>query len=121
MSEDELYNPIWPFYEPLYSFLKDVYECRSSINTEDNSASQSTYTEEQTSTDIDLESPVAVANSYSKIVPETSSNSETNKIKVPVVKRRAKDSPELAEASREMSKAFTALNQAPDKKNCQIR
>lgn len=40
MGEDELYNPIWPFYEPLYNFLKDVYECRSVINTEDNSVSK---------------------------------------------------------------------------------
>lgn len=43
MGEDELYNPIWPFYEPLYSFLKDVYECRSLINTEDNNVSKTTF------------------------------------------------------------------------------
>lgn len=43
MSEDELSNPIWPFYEPVYAFLKDVYECYSVINTEDNSVSKTAF------------------------------------------------------------------------------
>ncbi|KAF5304736.1 hypothetical protein FQA39_LY09513 [Lamprigera yunnana] len=110
MSEDEVYNPIWPFYEPLYSFVKDVYECRSLINTEDNNASQSTYNEEETSTDADLNSPVPETSSHSEIAPESSSSSEVNLIKVPLLKRRAKDPPELAEAGREMSNAFSTLN-----------
>lgn len=78
-------------------------------------ASQSTYTDEQTSTDIDLDSPEPGGSSCSKIVPGTSSNSETNKIQVPTVERRAKDPPELAEAFREMSKTFSTLNKALNK------
>ncbi|KAF5293530.1 hypothetical protein FQA39_LY03015 [Lamprigera yunnana] len=116
MGEDEVYNPIWPFYEPLYNFLKDVYECRSLINTEDNNASQSTYNEEETSMDADLNSPVPETSSHSEIAPGTSSSSEVNKIKVPILKRCVKDPPELAETSREMSNAFSTLNKVLNKK-----
>lgn len=35
MGEDERYNPIWPYYEPLEAFLKDIYLCSSVINTEE--------------------------------------------------------------------------------------
>ncbi|KAF5305546.1 hypothetical protein FQA39_LY01637 [Lamprigera yunnana] len=86
MGEDKVYNPIWPFYEPLYNFLKDVYECRSLINTEDNNVT---------------------------VTPKLNLGLAAE---VPVLKRRAKDPPELAEAGREMSNAFSTLNKVLNKK-----
>ncbi|CAG5047108.1 unnamed protein product [Parnassius apollo] len=32
---DEIYTPSWPFFEVIESFLKDVYQCNSVINTEE--------------------------------------------------------------------------------------
>ncbi|KAF5300473.1 hypothetical protein FQA39_LY02272 [Lamprigera yunnana] len=70
----------------------------------------------ETSTDANLNSSVPETSSHSEIAAETNSSSEVNKIKVPVLKRRAKDQPELAEAGREMSNAFSTLNKVLNKK-----
>lgn len=35
-GEDEVYKPIWIFYDVMESFLFDVYECKSIVNTEEN-------------------------------------------------------------------------------------
>ncbi|XP_072389817.1 uncharacterized protein [Diabrotica undecimpunctata] len=112
MGEDELYNPIWPFYEPLYNFLKEVYECHSLINTEEDKNASQTIDNKQTSTNTDLNASLPETSSQSEVVPGTSSSFKINKLKVPVNKRRAKDPPELAEASREMTNAFSTLNKA---------
>lgn len=31
---DDIYTPSWPFFEIMESFLRDVYECKSIINTD---------------------------------------------------------------------------------------
>lgn len=43
MGDDELYIPVWPFYDQMDNFLNIVYECSSMLNTEDNSVSKTTY------------------------------------------------------------------------------
>uniref|UniRef100_A0A6P7FBF9 Uncharacterized protein LOC114328305 n=1 Tax=Diabrotica virgifera virgifera TaxID=50390 RepID=A0A6P7FBF9_DIAVI len=87
------------------------------MNTEeDNNASQ-TINDEETSTDPGVNASVPESNSQSEVVPGTSSSFVINKIKVPVSKRLAKDPPELAEASREMTTAFSTLNKALSNKS----
>lgn len=33
-GEDEIHRPIWPYYDALATFMSDVYECKSILNTE---------------------------------------------------------------------------------------
>lgn len=35
-GEDEIYKPIWVFYDVMEAFLGNMYECTSRLNTEDN-------------------------------------------------------------------------------------
>ena len=41
--EEEVYKPIWLFYEALEFFLKDIYECKSIVTTEEEVSKTKTY------------------------------------------------------------------------------
>ncbi|VVD04532.1 unnamed protein product, partial [Leptidea sinapis] len=113
MGEDERYDPIWPYYEPLEAFLKDVYVCSSMINTEEKILQDSSSTPDyETEAETDFNRPV--------IESDTSQDGNTStKSKVtalPTQKRRSKNPPELSEASKEVANAFGTLNRVLDNK-----
>ncbi|XP_045495297.1 uncharacterized protein LOC123701491 [Colias croceus] len=95
MGEDELYIPIWPYYDPLEAFLKDIYVCSSVINTEEKIIQDSSSAE----TDLITQAPE----------PQTQTAPPTQK-------RRSKNPPELSEASKEVANAFNTLNRVLDNK-----
>lgn len=35
-GEEDAYKPIWQFYDAMEVFLRDVYECKSICNSEEN-------------------------------------------------------------------------------------
>ncbi|GBP93360.1 hypothetical protein EVAR_85171_1 [Eumeta japonica] len=90
---DDIYTPSWPFFDVMESFLKDVYECKSIINT-DGGAS--------TSLD-DEDSSMSQNGNLENENPNATVNSEIN---IPVVRRRSRNPPELQEASNEMKGPF---------------
>ncbi|KAH9642782.1 hypothetical protein HF086_010435 [Spodoptera exigua] len=97
MGEEEIYKPIWVFYDAMEAFLKGKYTCKSITSTDEQRAVIGQQTEEKTETPSDARS-----------------NTETKdmNIKIPVQRRRSVKPPELEKADKEMSKAFNTLNQA---------
>ncbi|XP_028140087.2 uncharacterized protein LOC114334246 [Diabrotica virgifera virgifera] len=92
-GEEEVFQPIWPFYEAMEAFLADVYTSASQINSEENEQSENANTSQVLDNDPDEVSPT----------PKRNPNIQSQK-------RRALNPPELQEASKNMSTAFTALN-----------
>ncbi|VVC87287.1 unnamed protein product [Leptidea sinapis] len=100
IGEDERYDPIWPYYETLEAFLKDVYVCSSVIFTEEKIIQDSSSTRDyETEAETDFNRPV--------IESDTSQDGNTStKSKVtalPTQKRRSKNHSELSEASKEVA------------------
>ncbi|KAJ8713593.1 hypothetical protein PYW07_013963 [Mythimna separata] len=100
-NEEEIYKPIWIFYEPLESFLKDVYESPGL----DSYASTSFRTDLDVTEDFEHEEEDTLDSSSEK--------KEDIKPKLRLVQRFSSSLPlDLQEVSKEMSNAFNTLNQA---------
>ncbi|CAG9095602.1 unnamed protein product [Plutella xylostella] len=104
---DDIYTPSWPFFEIMESFLRDVYECKSIINTDGGG-----------STSLDDEDSITSQNeNIENEDPNATVNSEIN---IPVIRRRSRNPPELQEASNEMKRAFSSLNSVLSSKKQKI-
>ncbi|KAG7300743.1 hypothetical protein JYU34_015069 [Plutella xylostella] len=104
---DDIYTPSWPFFEIMESFLRDVYECKSIINTDGGA-----------STSLDDEDSITSQNeNIENEDPNATVNSEIN---IPVIRRRSRNPPELQEASNEMKRAFSSLNSVLSSKKQKI-
>ncbi|XP_028173206.1 uncharacterized protein LOC114362137 [Ostrinia furnacalis] len=97
MGEDEIYKPIWIFYDAMEAFLKGKYTAISVISTDEQRAVIGEQTEEET------ENPSDARNN---------TEPKDMNIKIPVQRRRSVKPPELEKADKKMSKAFNTLNQA---------
>nr|XP_021186534.2 uncharacterized protein LOC110373556 [Helicoverpa armigera] len=86
VGEEEIYEPIWIFYDAMEAFLKEKYVCKSMISTDEQRAVIIEQTEEETK--------------------------DTNKKMRPVRRRISVKPPELERADKEMAKAFNMLSQA---------
>ncbi|GBP75047.1 hypothetical protein EVAR_21812_1 [Eumeta japonica] len=118
---DDIYTPSWPFFDVMESFLKDVYECKSIINTDGGLIYVVDFVRKKTC--ITIIPPITSAYQFSTVIiddedssmsqngnlenenPNATVNSEIN---IPVVRRRSRNPPELQEASNEM-KTFSSL------------
>lgn len=105
-NQDEVYKPIWIFYKPLQSFLKEIYEPPNS----DSYASTSFREDLDINEDFDEEEDDNLDSSSEK-------KEEDIKPKLRLAKRYSSSLPlELQEVSKEMSNAFNTLNQALKKR-----
>ncbi|RVE49703.1 hypothetical protein evm_005678 [Chilo suppressalis] len=101
---EEVYQPIWMFYNVMAAFLTDIYESTSHMNTEEKT--QPVLYEEASASNVQASDiPPEAKND---VVPPTPQKNPIG----PVQKRRATNPSELHEASKKMSTAFTALNSA---------
>ncbi|KAL4714286.1 hypothetical protein ACJJTC_009638 [Scirpophaga incertulas] len=81
---EDIYTPSWPFFDIMEGFLKDVYKCKSIINTDRGA-----------STSLDDEDSIMSQNeNIENEDPNATVNSEIN---IPVVRRRSRNPSELQE------------------------
>ncbi|CAH0697409.1 unnamed protein product [Spodoptera exigua] len=106
---EDVYQPIWIFYDVMAAFLTDVYESTSILNTEEKT--QPDLYEEGSASNVQVSDNIPDA----KNEDHNDANIPTTSQNKPIIqsqKRRAKDPPEMQEANKKMSTAFTALNKA---------
>ncbi|CAH1999220.1 unnamed protein product [Acanthoscelides obtectus] len=105
---EDVYQPIWIFYDVMAAFITDIYESTSLMNSEENirpevgeeagaSNERASDLSEEGKNDVDVDVP--------PIPPQSSQKCQGQK-------RRTMNPPEFQEASKKMSTAFTALNNA---------
>ncbi|KAJ8930397.1 hypothetical protein NQ314_016792 [Rhamnusium bicolor] len=117
-GEEDSYKPIWIFYDAMEVFLRNVYESRSIMNSEENAESHSQQegvVDDEVCRDGESSTSVMQTdNNRSEAENSTpsasSENSNLSSNSKQVHKRRARNPPELQEASKHMTTAFTTLN-----------
>ncbi|RVE44688.1 hypothetical protein evm_010646 [Chilo suppressalis] len=79
-AEEEIFKPIWIYYDALAAFMSDIYECKSILTTENEESSEN----------------------------EESNSDENLLVKIPIQKRRRQKPVELQET--QMNTTLTTLN-----------
>ncbi|XP_072385252.1 uncharacterized protein [Diabrotica undecimpunctata] len=103
MRGEEIYKPVWIFYDAMEVFLRGIYKGKPIIEGESNSLGlgQKTATSGET-----REQEIGISNG-------AKANTETNNTKVPIPVRRRREVrlPDLEKAEKEVANAFNTLNQ----------
>ncbi|CAG4995158.1 unnamed protein product [Parnassius apollo] len=92
-GEDEVFKPIWVFYDALAAFMIDVYECKSVLVTADKD-------------NIEEEG----ADEIPDMQQYTQGQESSTTVSIPVQKRRSTKLPELAETNAEIKSTLFTLN-----------
>ncbi|KAJ0171398.1 hypothetical protein K1T71_012948 [Dendrolimus kikuchii] len=106
-EKEDAFKSIWQFYDAMEVFLKDIYECKSICNSEENTQDQ------EQDLEIDQHDGGEGCSTTGEQISALQASSENSHpvINSKVVqKRRAKHPPELQEANKQMSAAFNTLN-----------
>ncbi|CAG9792695.1 unnamed protein product [Diatraea saccharalis] len=113
-GEEDIYKPIWVFYNTMESFLGDVYECSSKLNTIIQ-ANASSSTDEQYDA-IQAVSEQGQRSSSSNVTMHEDSIPPSNRT---TLKRRSSNPPELQKATNQMQDALITINTVLANKSAQ--
>ncbi|GBP43085.1 hypothetical protein EVAR_96347_1 [Eumeta japonica] len=105
-GEEDVYKPIWVFYNAMASFLGDVYECSSKLNTVIQATEESSRTDGQ----LDSSQAVNVQEQHSSCSNVTMHEGFPPPSNRTTLKGRSSNPPELTKAYEQMQDALKTIN-----------
>ncbi|KAJ8915431.1 hypothetical protein NQ315_003192 [Exocentrus adspersus] len=128
-SASGIYKPVWFAYDIMEAFLGSIYECNTTVNTQDVVEPESAGEESQIDNENNQENEEPIVTQETTIMPATIITTPTasssrfvtasaSKASQQTVRRRS-NPPELVKAGRQMKEAFNMLHDVVNKKTIQ--